>query len=232
MLTLYDYLPSLNAYKVRLLLHHLEMEHSTEFVSIFEGSGQRQEYLTINPTGAVPAIRLDDGQVIAESNAILCYLAEGTRYLPDDRYSRAKVFQWMFFEQNYLEPQLGSLRYWTMTGKLVRRSSEAVESRRSASLAALFILERELAGHSFIAGEAYTIADMSIFAYAHRADEACIPLSEYPRLSDWIDRVRGQANFLDQIHPYSIDPYSTRELPPRRDSGHNASGFLQDTLIP
>src|SRR5690242_3529180 len=167
MLTLYDYPPSQNAYKVRLLLHHLGTPYRTEQISIFEGEGQHPEYLAVNPTGAVPAIRLEDGRVIAESNAILCYLAEGTRFLPDDRYARAKVLQWLFFEQNYVEPQIGTLRHWTMTGKLAARSAEMIEARRAASLKALRILERELATRPFLAGADYTIADMAIFAYAH-----------------------------------------------------------------
>ncbi|HKE47260.1 MAG TPA: glutathione S-transferase N-terminal domain-containing protein, partial [Rhodanobacteraceae bacterium] len=98
MLTLFDYLPSQNAWKVRQLLNHLGMPYRTESISIFEGEGQRPEYLAINPTGAVPAIRLDDGRVLAESNAILTFLAEDTPYLPKDRFERAKVAQWLSFE--------------------------------------------------------------------------------------------------------------------------------------
>lgn len=213
MLTLYDYLPSQNAYKVRLLLHHLGIPYRTEMVSIFEGEGQRPQYLAVNPTGAVPAIRLDDGRVIAESNAILCYLGEGTQYLPDDRYARAKVLQWLFFEQNSVEPQIGTLRHWRMTGKLARRSPELIESRRAGSLKALSILERELSTRRFIAGDDYTIADMAIFAYAHRAEEAGISLEGYPHFRAWVERVATQEGFLAETHPYSIDAYSGNELP-------------------
>src|ERR1043165_2509443 len=99
MLTLYDYLPSQNAYKVRLLLSHLGLPYRTEMVSIFEGAGQDPAYLAVNPTGAVPALRLDDGRVLAESNAILTYLAAGTQYLPAEAFAAAKVQQWMSFEQ-------------------------------------------------------------------------------------------------------------------------------------
>ena len=213
MLTLYDYLPSQNAYKVRLLLHHLGIPYRTELVSIFEGEGQLPEYLAVNPTGAVPALRLEDGRVIAESNAILCYLAEGTRYLPDDRYARVKVLQWLFFEQNYVEPQIGTLRHWRMTGKLPRRSAEVIEARRAASVKALRILECELATRFFVAGADYTIADMAIFAYASRADEAGIPLDGYPHFRAWVERVKAQEGFLAEMHPYSIDPHSVGELP-------------------
>lgn len=213
MLTLYDYLPSQNAYKVRLLLNHLKMPYRTELVAIFEGEGQRPEYLAINPTGAVPAIRLDDGRVLAESNAILGFLAEGSAYLPSDRFERAKVEQWLSFECNYVEPAIGTLRHWIMTGKDARRSRELVDSRRNASLKALRILDRELAERPFIAGDAYSIADMSLFAYTGRAHEANLPLSDFSAVCAWIDRVKAQPGFLETTYPYSIDPSSGGELP-------------------
>jgi glutathione S-transferase len=121
MLTLYDYLPSMNCYKVRLLMSHLGQPYRTEIVSIFEGAGQRPEYLVVNPAGAVPAIRLEDGRVLSESNAILAYLADDTPYYPVDRFARAKVNQWLSFEADYVQATIGSLRYWIMTGKIDRR---------------------------------------------------------------------------------------------------------------
>ncbi len=131
MLTLYDYLPSQNAWKVRQLLQHLQRPYRTQLVSIFEGEGRREDYQAINPTGTVPAIRLDDGRVLAESNAILMFLAEGTPYLPDDAFGRAKVWQWLSFEQERVESQIGALRHWTLTGKLPRRPEVLVEMKRS-----------------------------------------------------------------------------------------------------
>ena len=212
-LTLYDYLPSQNAWKIRQLLNHLQRPYRTEHVSIFEGEGQRPDYLAVNPTGAVPAIRLDDGRVLAESNAILGFLAEGTPYLPADRYDRAKVAQWLSFEGNYVEPAIGTLRHWIMTGKDARRPRELVESRRSASLKALRILDRELSTRAFIAGDAYTIADISLFAYTSRAHEAKLPLGDFVHVGEWIGRVEAQAGFLETMYPYSIDPHSGGELP-------------------
>src|SRR5262249_1431127 len=155
--------------------NHLGRPHRTEYVGIFEGEGQRPEYLAINPTGAVPAIRLDDGRVLAESNAILAFLADGTPYLPSDAFGRAKVLQWLSFEQNCVEPAIGTLRHWIMTGKAARRPRDLVESRRAASLKALGILDRELGSRPFVAGDVYTIADISLFAYTSRADEAKLP---------------------------------------------------------
>jgi glutathione S-transferase len=213
MLTLFDYLPSQNAWKVRLLLNHLSIQYETVPVSIFEGEGRTPAYLSINPTGKVPAIRLDDGRTLAESNAILAYLADGTAYLPSDSFARAKAHQWLSFEQENVEPTIGSLRFWTLTGKLPRRSQEMIAGKRAAALRALGILDRELTARPFIAGDRYTIADMSIFAYASRAEEAGISLEQHPYFREWITRVESQPGFLGTMYPYSIDPHSSQELP-------------------
>jgi glutathione S-transferase len=213
MLTLYDYLPSQNAWKVRLLLNHLGRPYRTVTVSIFEGEGQTAEFRRINPTGTVPAIRLEDGHVLAESNAILAYLADGTPYLPGDPFGRAKVQQWLHFEQERVESVIGALRYWTMTGKLSRRLPALIEAKRAAAVRSLGILESELATRPFIAGDRYSIADMSMFAYASRAEEAGLSLDAHPHFRAWIARVEAQPGFLATMHPYSIDPHSARELP-------------------
>ncbi|KGM33391.1 glutathione S-transferase [Inquilinus limosus MP06] len=213
MITLYDYLPSQNAYKVRLLLAQLQRPYRTEIISIFEGEGQRPEYLAINPTGAVPAIRLDDGRVVAESNAILWFLAEGTPYLPEDRFARAKVLQWLSFEGDYVQSTIATLRHWVMTGKAARRPAALVEAKREGSLKTLAILDRELSGRAYITGAAYGIADIAVFAYVHRAEEAELPLADFPNVTAWIDRVRSQPRFLAETFPYSIDPHSVNELP-------------------
>ena len=171
MLTLYDYLPSQNAYKVRLLLHHLEIPYRSEIVSIFEGEGQRPEYLSVNPTGAVPAIRLEDGRTLAESNAILWYLAAGTRYLPADPFAQATVLQWLSFEGDYVQSTVATLRHWTMTGKIGAREPGLVAGKRAASQKVLGILDRHLAAHAYLADDSYSIADIAVFAYVHRAAE-------------------------------------------------------------
>lgn len=213
MLTLFDYLPSQNAWKVRQLLHHLGRPYRTEIVSIFEGAGRSAEYLAINPTGTVPAIRLDDGRTLAESNAILAYLADGTPYLPGDRFERAKVQQWLHFEQERVESVIGSLRYWTLTGKLAQRPTALVEMKRAGALRTLGILDRELSTRSFLANDRYSIADISMFAYASRAEEAGIPLEPYPHFRAWIARVQSQPGFLARMHSYSEDPHTAGELP-------------------
>lgn len=212
MLTLFDYLPSQNAWKVRLLLNHLGRRCRTVPISIFEGEGQTAEFRRISPTGTVPAIALEDGRVLAESNAILVYLADGTRYLPSDPFDRAKVQQWLHFEQERVESVIGSLRHWTMTGKLARRSPEMIEAKRNAATRSLGILEGELSARAFIAGDRYTIADMALFAYASRAEDAGLSLEAHPNFRAWIARVEAQPGFLAIMHPYAIDPHSGGEL--------------------
>lgn len=213
MLTLFDYLPSQNAWKIRLLLNHLGRPYRQEWVSIFEGDGRQPEFLAMNPSGRVPVLRLEGGRSLAESNAILAFLADGTPYLPTDPFERAKVHQWLNFEQEQVESVIGALRHWTMTGKLARRLPQLVEMKRAGALRTLAILEAELAQRPFIAGDRYTIADMSIFAYASRAEEAGLSLAAYPNFRAWVARVESQPGFLATMHPYSIDPHSSRELP-------------------
>lgn len=213
MLTLFDYLPSQNAWKVRQLLNHLDLPYHTARVDIFAGAGREPEFLAVNPSGRVPAIRLADGRTLAESNAILAYLADGTGYLPSDPYARAKVHQWLSFEQEQVESVIGALRHWTLTGKLERRPKALVDSKRSAAQRTLAILDCELASRRFIGGDSYSIADISIFAYASRAEEAQIPLAPHPHVRAWIARIEAQPGFLATTYPYSIDPLSSRELP-------------------
>jgi glutathione S-transferase len=212
MLKLYDYLPSQNAWKARLLLNHLGLAYERVPVAIFAGESRSAEFLAKNPAGAVPVLEVAPGRYIAESNAILCYLAEGTPYLPAERLPRAEAMQWLFFEQSYVEPQIGSLRYWTLTGKLARRSAETIEARRAASLRALGALDRRLETDDFLAAGRYTIADMAVYAYAAHADEAGLDLAPYPAFRAWIARVAAQPGFLAERFGYEIDPDSSKEL--------------------
>jgi glutathione S-transferase len=213
MITLYDYLPSQNAYKVRLLLHHLDIPYATKVVQIFAGEGRDPAFLARNPTGAVPVLELEDGRVLAESNAILFYLAQGTRYFPSDAWNQAQVMRWMFFEEDFIQNGLATLRHWTMTGKLARRSPEMVAVKQAASHKTLDILERALQRRTFLTDAGYTIADMSVFAYISRAGEAGIELTGVPAVRAWIECVRSQPGFLDTVYPYSMDAQSSRELP-------------------
>ena len=212
MLTLYDYLPSQNAWKVRQLLQHLQRPYQTRLVRIFDGEGKAPAFRALSPTGTVPALVLEDGRALSESAAILMYLADGSAWLPDDAYGRAKVWQWLSFEQERIESQIGALRHWTLTGKLSRRAPALVEAKRAAGAKALALLDAELSTRDFIAGDAYTIADIAVFAYASRADDAGFTLASYPALVAWIERVRAQPGHLATTHPYSEDPSSGNDL--------------------
>jgi glutathione S-transferase len=213
MITLYDYLPSQNAYKVRLLLNQLQRAYHTRLVGIFDGEGQRDEFLARSPTGAVPVLELEDGRVLTESNAILLYLAQDTAFLPADPWDRAQVARWMFFEEDFIQNGIASLRHWSLTGKLARRSDEMISARRATSLKTFSILERWLTGKEFLTPTGYTIADISVFAYVSRADEAGFALASYPAVAAWVARVRAREHFLETVYPYSIDPSSNNELP-------------------
>ena len=212
MLRLHDYLPSLNAYKVRMLLGHLGLAYETVPVAIFQGGSRTPAFLRMNPAGAVPVLEVGPGHFIAESNAILCYLSEGTIYLPADRFERAKVMQWLFFEQDYVQPSIATIRHWTMTGKLERNAAQA-PGREAAGTRVLDLLDQHLAGRAFLTDTGYSIADIAVFAYVHRAEEGGFDLSSHPSLRAWFDRVAAESNPLPPVHPYSIDPYSHRSLP-------------------
>ncbi len=195
-LTLFDYLPSRNAWKVRLLLHHLGREHQKVTVDIFKGEGRYPEYLRINPTGKVPAIQLSDGRTLAESNAILVYLAEGSAYLPTGAFDRAKVLQWLSFEQEQIESKIGTLSYWMHAGEWSNQSPALIENMRRTAQRALEIVDDQLTMTPFIASDNYTIADMALFAYSTCAEGVGVPLRRYPHFCAWIKRVEAQPDFL------------------------------------
>jgi len=207
MLTLHDYLPSQNGWKARVLLGLLKIPYESRMVSIFEGESHTDAFLKLNPAGAVPVLELDDGRAIAESNAILTYVAEGTPLLPADFYRRAKIMQWLFFEQYHVEPVIGSLRYWTLTGRL-ERNQAIVAGKREAGVRTLAALERSLAATPFLVGNDLTIADIAVYAYSHRAEDCGFSLADYPMLMAWVDRVLETIGPDYPVHPYSIDPHS------------------------
>jgi glutathione S-transferase len=209
---LYDYGPSQNCFKVRLLAAHLGMTLEVVPVSIFKGEGASPEFLAKNPMGTVPLLETDSGEYLPESNAILTFLAEGTPYLPGDGVPRAQVIRWLMFEQRYIQTSISRLRYWTLTGKLDQFSRDVDTTQRLGNRA-LDVLDNEFGRRRFIAGDTYTIADMSIFAYSHVATDARFDLSQWRNLQRWFERVRRQPGFSGTVVPYSSDPYSTQKLP-------------------
>lgn len=204
MLKLYDYLPSQNGFKVRLLLQHLDQPYQHVPVAIFQGESRTPEFLEKNPVGAIPVLEPQPGVYIAESNAILCYLAEGTAYLPSERLARARVMQWLFFEQYYVEPTIGTLRFWVLSGKL-KANEVLAAAKRSAGERALDALERHLSRHPFLANDSYSIADIAVFAYGHLAADANFDLTSRPSFVRWVERVKHQSPTLPTIYPYTQD---------------------------
>jgi glutathione S-transferase len=198
---LYDYAASANCYKARLLLAQLGLEYERVPVDIFAGESTTPAYLDKNPAGRTPVLELDGGETIAESNAILLYLGEGTPFVPDELVERARVWQWLFFEQNLFEPNVGTARFWRLTGR-DEANPEVFAARVESAQAALGILDAGLAGRGFLLDERYTVADVSLFAYAHVAGEAGLELTGYPALEAWLERVEGTPGFMNDLEPY------------------------------
>ena len=192
MIRLHDYAASANCFKVRMLLSQLGLPYERVPVDIFAGDSQTAEYLARNPAGRTPLLETEDGASIPESGAILLYLAEGTPFLPDDRIERAHVHAWMFFEQNLLEPNVGTARFWHLTGRDDERP-EAFARHLDAGAAALDVLERGLAGKEFLVGGRYTVADCALYAYTRVAHEAGYEMGAYPAIGGVARAGRGDA---------------------------------------
>jgi glutathione S-transferase len=193
MLRLYNDQDSGNSYKIRLLLTQLGIPFERIDIDLVGGETRTERYRARNPLGQAPFVEFDDGRVLAESNAILWYLAEGSAFLPADRWTRAQTLQWMSFEQYRIEPNIGTPRFWiTMLGLGEERRVE-IERKREAGRLALRVLDRHLAGRTFVVGERCTIADMALFGYTHVADEAGYRLADYPAIEAWIARMRAEA---------------------------------------
>ena len=195
---LYDYDASANCYKVRLLLALLGTPYERVPIDIFGGDTLTDEYRTLNPVRETPVLELDSGETIAQSNAILWYLAEGTRFLPESRVERALVTQWLFFEQERVMSGIGSARFRTMTG----RDPALAAARFAVGEGALAVLDEHLARRSFLVTERCSIADLSVFAYTHVAPDAGYELDRLPAVSAWLGRVRKQPGFVDDLAPY------------------------------
>jgi glutathione S-transferase len=191
---LYNVAYSGNSYKVRLLLAHLGIPYELVEVDILKGESRTPEFLKINPNGRTPVLD-DGGFILAESNAILAYLARGTRYLPDDRKAWPLVFQWMFFEQYSHEPYIATSRFWLQHKPDSPERTAIIEARRDGGWAALKIMEAHLTKNDFFVGN-YTTADIALFAYTHVSHEGGFPLDEFPKIRAWIERVKSQSGFI------------------------------------
>ena len=198
---LYDSPVSANCYKVRLLAANLGLELERVPVDIFTGEAGTDEHLARNPAGRTPVLELDSGEHLPESGAILLFLAEGTPLLPTDPYERARAAAWIFFEQNLLEPNIGTGRFWLLTGRAA--GNEALLERwRDMGEKALDVLERQLAATPFLLGESYSVADIALYAYTHVAPELGLDLGRFPAVTAWLRRVEEQPGYLNDLEPY------------------------------
>jgi glutathione S-transferase len=197
MYTLYSMRRSGNCYKVRLALAQLDIPHELVEIDILQGETRTPEFLKMNPSGHVPLLEVAPGRHIAESNAILWYIAGHTRLVPDDRADRAEMLQWMFFEQHSLEPNLGAAYFWLTLVKGGRElQSHALEDWMEEGYHALGVMEKHLASRRFFVAERYTIADIALYAYTHLAHRCDYDLAGYPAVRGWLDRIAGQANHV------------------------------------
>jgi glutathione S-transferase len=189
---LYNSLPSGNCYKVRLLCAHLGLPYERCEVDVIDRSDPRDQLAGLSPTRRVPVLVLDDGRPLAESNAILCYLGDGTRFVPDDPYERAQMLQWMFWEQYEHEPAIAVARFiktysgrqdwWEARGdELVKRGDKALAA-----------MERHLDGRDWFAGESMTLADIALYAYTHAAGEGGFDLEPHSAIARWLDQVAAE----------------------------------------
>lgn len=192
MLTVYGMKASGNCYKVELLLEQLALAHHWVEVDSTRGETRTPEFLAMNSNGKVPLLRTDDGHHLAESNAILCYLADGTPLLPDDRWQRAQTLQWLFFEQYSHEPYIAVARFicrWLDAEHPRRAELPRLLERGKAALA---VMERHLETRDFFVDCGYTIADIALYAYTHAAEDGGIEMSAYPSIGAWLKRICAQ----------------------------------------
>jgi glutathione S-transferase len=196
MLKLYDYLSSGNCYKIRLLLNQLGIAYQRVPIDIVKGESRTPEFLERNPLGKTPVLEIEPGKYLAESNAIIYYLADGTEILPIDRWERAQVMQWLCFEQYSHEPNIATVRFWISTLQQAEQKREAIEQKQVLGYIALEVMEQHLSQHNYFVGERYSIADIALYAYTHVADEGNFNLSKFPAILAWFDRIVSQPNYL------------------------------------
>jgi glutathione S-transferase len=191
-LLLYDSPVSGNCYKVRLLLAHLGIPYERRELSVVDRSNRSEVLGDLNPAQRVPTLVLDDGRALGESGAILWYFAEGTVFVPEDRYERAQMLQWMFFEQYDHEPALAVVRFWVAYSGRPEAFADRLKERMAAGYRALDAMDRHLDGRQFFVGDRLSLADIALYAYTHVAPEGGFELDSYPAIGAWLDRVAAK----------------------------------------
>ena len=190
---LYDYLPSGNGYKVRLVLRELGLPHDLVEVDIVKGGSRTQEFLAKNPNGRIPVLEIPDKGFLSESHAIISYLADGSALVPEDPFDRARMWQWLCFEQYNLEPNVATVRFWLHSlHKTEAELGEKLTDKRRLGFAALDVLERGLADRDYLVANRYTLADIGLYAYTHVAEEGGFPLDRYPAIRAWCARIAAR----------------------------------------
>jgi len=192
---LYDNPVSGNCHKARLILGLLGIEFERRELSVVDRSDRAEVLGGLSPSLNVPTVVLEDGRPLAESNAILWYFADGSRYLPDDPYERAQVLQWMFFEQYRHEPGIAVVRFWVAFSEDPPPATE-IEARRTAGYAALEAMERHLGDREYFVGGRFTIADIALYAYTHVAPEGGFDLEPYTAVRGWLERIAAQPGIV------------------------------------
>lgn len=187
-----------NCYKVRLTAKQTGTKLTLREYPLLGGDTRKPEFLAKNPNGRVPLLEWEDGRVLAESNAIIWHLAEGTNLAPQDSWSRAEALSWMFFEQYSHEPYIAVARFWLSEAPKaeLEKKQHLVPEWHEKGNAALAVMERRLATCDWFAGNRYSVADIALFAYTHCADEGGFELANFPALSRWIARVRAQSGHI------------------------------------
>ena len=204
MYTLYSMQRSGNSYKVRLVLAQLGIPYRLEEVDILKGDSHTPEFLAMNPSGQVPLLEVAPGRFLAESNAILWYVAGGTPLAPEDRIDRAEALQWMFFEQHSLEPNLGAAYFWLALVKGGRELQQhALDDWMEEGYRALKVMENHLKQHRYFAAERYTIADIALYAYTHLAHLCDFDLSAFPAINAWLERVAAEPGHVS-MHEQTV----------------------------
>ena len=197
MYTLYSMQRSGNSYKVRLALSQLAIPYRLVEIDILRGESRTPEFLAKNPSGQVPLLEVEPDRYIAESNAILWYVAGGSALAPRNRIERAEALQWMFFEQHSLEPNIGAAYFWLALVKGGRELQQhALEDWTEQGYRALRIMENHLKHHRFFAADRYTVADIALYAYTHLAHECDFDLTPFPAVRAWLERVASQAGHV------------------------------------
>ena len=196
---LYDNTDSGNGYKVRLFLTQLGLPFERIELDTERGETRTPDFLARNPNGKIPLLELADGRRLAESDAILFYLAEGTSYLPTDRFERAQVLQWMFFEQYSHEPNIAVARHWLRHLEITPERRSALTQKQKQGHAALAVMERHLTGRTFFVADRYTIADIALYAYTHVADQGGFDLTPYPEIRTWLGRIATQPGWIAML---------------------------------